>query len=289
MSHSPETAPQVPPRPRTGAAQILSRHRYARLPYKVANRVERRRLLRDNPVATAADGVVLSRREGRLWVICVDPGASAEQARRANLALATSVSERAGVPYLAVPEPGTSTVTLAIGDDRWEDFVDALRAEGADRPVYTAVEVADESGRVGWWSCLVTDAGPDTLREAPTLPVFTIQAPTPDAPFFGRAEGCRVERWSTDPDGTLRAPSSNGRTQVVDPEFREPGTVRRHGRDLHPGPARQAARVRPRLRHRPRLPLGRRRRPGLARPQAADPRGGHRQPRAGGPRRRAVP
>ena len=230
---APGRAPALPRKPRHSIATRLSRHPALSLPYKVANRLERRAFEASYAHQLAAPDVRLSRRDGRLWLVRVDPDASEEYVTRQNLARVVDICDANDVPYVAVPEPRTGGARIAIRDEDWARFVRSAHDRGEDVPLYAAYEVADELGRSAWWSTPVVDpALSHTLEHQRSVILFEVTAPTEDAPHFGRGHGCRVERWAVDADGTMLGPSPNGRTQVLAPQFQAPATAHVGRRDL---------------------------------------------------------
>lgn len=171
-----------------------------RLPFRVGGGTPRRELVRH---------------QQRLTVVEVDATATGRSVARANLDLVIRACDAAGVRYFLVPEPDSLTYRVGVEDAHWDDFVSALTTRGRSGPVYGGVGARTRTTYTRWEAPTTDTTLVAALRAQDDVDVFRPVVTRPRGPVLGRQWGCRVERWRSDPQRRLVAPTRNARAAFV--------------------------------------------------------------------------
>lgn len=174
-------------------------------------------LLSQNPAARVVS------QNNRRWIAFLTPGWSKRDARRANLSLTVKILEESGIPYIAIPNDTYTAATIAINEDRWEQFIAAMQRMATASAPYVGVAVKNRQDRIVRWSAQVEHPIiQNALRSQHYIELFKLYEFNRMGNFHGRPQACRVERWNKGSDGTLKYSGRSARTDIVGTDWQRP-------------------------------------------------------------------
>lgn len=231
---SPADELPLPAIPRPPVAERLKSRGVTGPFYKLFNRLERRNFTTWFDRQLQASDVSVVRRGDRLFMMRTVPEANRNVAVDRNVQLVVGLCDRNSIPYFAIPEVSAASTRIAILDEDWQRFIDAVEKYSANNPLYIALDAKEATGRRRRWSTLF--ANPechDAAREQSAIGLFEIQSVNPSRQeYFGRREACLVERWVRDAEDGWAAPSANDRTGYLGPTKRDPTRISRNGSSI---------------------------------------------------------
>lgn len=221
----------LPELPRPSLAAAVRKR--SRLAFRTVDRLERENYRRQHPAVSAAPGVRLERRQGRLYLIRTVPGIGPTDADRLNRDLVLDVCEELELDHFVIPEPVGSRHRVGIAEEHWHRFVDRIIERGTAEPIYVGVRAVAGGGEQRRWSELTSDPRiRRALREQPWVEIFVPMAAGRSATPWLRGHGCIVERWARDADCGLSAPNHNHATEYLGTEAQRVVRVETAGRPV---------------------------------------------------------
>lgn len=216
--------------PRASPAQRLMRSHGRRLPYKIANYLERRIFVRRLPFRVG-DGVTLERRQGRLSLVELVQGASLGRTAELNAAFALEICTVHSVPHFVIPDTGERRYRIGVAEEHWGELVAAVMRTARQRPVYVGIEAQTKRGKRRRWSELAQYPGiQQSALSQRRIEVFRLMVLRPGGTMSGRANSCVLERWAREADGQLRAPRPNSRSTRIGLRHQSPTFTPQAGR-----------------------------------------------------------
>ncbi len=168
----------------------------------------------------------------RVWLARRAPGITQHDARRRNFANTVALLREHDVPFFAVPNATRTDATIAVEQEHWQRFADAVgtEASGDDGTLHLGIETVNPSGKKRR-SVVRADspAARRALQEQSTIELFEFFIDPDHVRRMGRAEATVVERWGRAQDGSLETAAKNTRTASIDPSAMTPATTELHG------------------------------------------------------------